>query len=148
MNICIFTGRIVKDPELKMTQSGKSVCSFRVAVPKDFNREGVDFLDFTAWEKTAEFIAKYFQKGKRINITSRAQTSTYTERETGKTRYKTEFIVDKAEFGSSKGEEDNNYTGFQQEREDDTQEQNHTPPTQAIAPAAGKYDIDDDDLPF
>ena len=73
MNFVLLMGRFVADPELKKTTSGKSVCAFTLAVDKGKDR-GADFIDTVAWEKTAEFICKYFKKGSPIVIEGAVQT--------------------------------------------------------------------------
>lgn len=101
LNSCNFQGRLAADPELRTTQSGISVTSFRMAVDrskadKDGNRQ-VDWLSFTAWRNTAEFICKYFSKGSQMVVESHCQTRKYQDKN-GEDRIATEFIVDKAHF--------------------------------------------------
>ena len=79
MNFVLLMGRFVADPELKKTTSGKSVCAFTLAVDKGKDR-GADFIDTVAWEKTAEFICKYFKKGSPIVIEGAVQTRTYEDK--------------------------------------------------------------------
>ena len=104
MNIAILTGRLTKDPELRSTTSGKSVCSFTIAVDRRFkNASGereADFLPCVAWGQTGEFIAKYFHKGNKINVEGNIQTRSWEA--DGGWRYTTEIIVEQAEFGESK----------------------------------------------
>ena len=105
MNIAILTGRLTKDPELRSTTSGKSVCSFTIAVDRRFkNASGereADFLPCVAWGQTAEFVDKYFTKGSRINLNGSIQTRSWDDQD-GNKRYATEVIVDNVEFGESK----------------------------------------------
>ena len=68
MNHITLIGRLAKDPELKYSQSGKAYCRFTLAVSREFNREEVDFLDCVAWNKTAETIAEWLNKGRKIAI--------------------------------------------------------------------------------
>lgn len=101
LNSCNFQGRLAADPELRTTQSGISVTSFRMAVDRskadeDGNRQ-VDWLSFTAWRNTAEFICKYFSKGSQMVVESHCQTRKYQDKN-GEDRIATEFIVDKAHF--------------------------------------------------
>lgn len=101
LNSCNFQGRLAADPELRATQSGISVTSFRMAVDRskadeDGNRQ-VDWLSFTAWRNTAEFICKYFSKGSQMVVESHCQTRKYQDKN-GEDRIATEFIVDKAHF--------------------------------------------------
>lgn len=99
-------GRITKDVELKQTQSGVSVVSFTIAVNRRFVKEGqpnVDFINCVAWRGTAEFIAKYFGKGKMIGIVGSLQTGKYDK--DGQTHYTTDVIVDEAYFAGDKKDE-------------------------------------------
>ena len=67
LNVVAIMGRLVADPELRTTQSGTNVCSFRIACDRNFARQGeqrqADFIDIVAWRQQAEFVSKYFQKG-------------------------------------------------------------------------------------
>lgn len=106
MNSVCISGRLTRDPEVRSTQGGTFVASFTVAVDRRFKREGeptADFLRCVAFGKTAEFIDKYFSKGKMILLTGRIQTGQYTDKD-GKTVYTTDIIPDNVEFGESKGE--------------------------------------------
>lgn len=101
LNSCNFQGRLAADPELRTTQSGISVTSFRMAVDRSKADESgnrqVDWLNFTAWRNTAEFICKYFSKGSQMVVESHCQTRKYQDKN-GEDRIATEFIVDKAHF--------------------------------------------------
>ena len=104
MNRCILTGRLVKDPEVKTTQSQISVCAFTLAVDRKFkNAAGErqsDFISCVAWRQQAELLGKYFQKGSRIGIVGSLQTRDYEK--DGHKVYVTEVIVDEIEFLDSK----------------------------------------------
>lgn len=104
MNKAILIGRLTKDPELKTTPSGVSVCTFTLAVNRRFkNSEGgydADFINCVAWRQTAEFISKYFSKGNMLGICGSIQTRTY-EKDNRKI-YITEVIADEAYFTGSK----------------------------------------------
>ena len=78
LNHIIIMGRFVRDPELRQTQSGVSVTSFTLAVDRDFKDKGtgekaVDFIDCTAWRSTAEFVCRYFGKGRMAVVEGRLQ---------------------------------------------------------------------------
>jgi single-strand DNA-binding protein len=107
MNKAILTGRICSDIELKTTQSGVNVCSFRLAVSRKFkNAEGnydADFISCVAWRSNADFITKYFKKGDPIEVTGSIQTRNYDK--DGQTVYVTEVVVDEASFTLSKKQE-------------------------------------------
>lgn len=96
MNKVILMGRLTKDPEIRYTQNNTPVCNFTLAVDRRFSKEKqADFINCQAWQKTAEFISKYFQKGSMIAVVGRIQTRTWEDNE-GKKRYITEVIVDEA----------------------------------------------------
>ena len=101
MNKVILTGRLVKDPELKTTQSNKQFCNFTVAVDRRFkdangNRQA-DFINCVAWNQTAVFVQKYFKKGNKIGLSGSIQTRTY-EDNNGQKHFITEVYVDESEF--------------------------------------------------
>lgn len=104
LNRTTMMGRLTADPELRKTQSGVSVCSFRIANDRDYVKDGekeTDFFDVVAWRATAEFICKYFTKGRMIVLDGRFQTREWTDRE-GNKRVAVELVVDNAYFGDSK----------------------------------------------
>lgn len=108
MNSVCLVGRLTKDPELKTTPSDVEICNFSVAVNRSFkNRDGeyeADFINCTAFRKTAEFVQKYFVKGQFIGVTGSLRTRKWEDDE-GKTRYATEVIVDTATFTEGKKSE-------------------------------------------
>ena len=106
MNSICLMGRLTVDPELKTTQTGISVTSFRVAVDrayraKDQERQA-DFIPCVAWRGTAEFISRYFRKGQRIALQGSLQSRRYTAND-GSQRTAYEVVVDNAFFCESKG---------------------------------------------
>lgn len=106
MNKVILGGRMVADPELKQTNSGKSVVSFSMAVNRRYQKDGdqkADFISVVAWNQTAEFVAKYFGKGSSIGIVGSIQTRTWEDTK-GQKRYATEVIAEEAYFVDSKSE--------------------------------------------
>ena len=106
MNNVSLVGRLTKDPELKTTQSGLSVCRFAVAVDRPYSKDRqADFISWIAWRKTAEFIDSYFSKGQRIALTGSIQTGSYTDKD-GKTVYTTDINVSNVEFCESKKQSD------------------------------------------
>lgn len=96
-------GRLVRDVKLESTQSGKSYLKNAIAI--DRKGEGTDFIPIIAWEKTAEFIDKYFHKGSRIGISGRIQTSTFKDKD-GKSRTSVDVVVEEVTFCESKTTED------------------------------------------
>ena len=109
MNKVILVGRLVKDPEVKTTQSQISVCSFTIAVDRKFKAANgerqSDFISCVAWRQQAELLGKYFQKGSRVGVIGNIQTRNYDDAN-GKKVYVTEVIVDEIEFVESKRTED------------------------------------------
>lgn len=114
MNKVILVGRLTKDPELRATASGVSVCSFTVACDRRFVKQGEerqsDFINCVAWQKSAEAIARYFQKGNRIALEGSLQVRSW-EGQDGQKHYATEVIVDQWEFAQSKSESGTNPPG-------------------------------------
>ena len=109
MNKIILLGRLTRDPEIRTTSSGTTTANFTVAVNRNFkNKDGnydADFLSCVAFRNTADFISKYFKKGRMISLEGRVQTRNY-ETEDGTKRYVTEIVVEGVEFaGDSKKEE-------------------------------------------
>lgn len=104
LNHAVMMGRLCADPELRHTQSGVPVCSFRIAVERDYGKKDereTDFFDVVAWRGTGEFVSKYFSKGRMIVAEGRMQTRSWTDKEGGK-RTSTELVADNAYFGDSK----------------------------------------------
>jgi len=107
MNKVILVGRLVKDPEVKTTQSQIAFCGFTIAVDRKFKTASgerqADFISCVAWRQQAEFLGKYFQKGSRVAVVGNLQSRTYDDAN-GKKVYVTEVVVDEIEFVDSKRE--------------------------------------------
>lgn len=105
LNKIVIMGRLAKDPELRRTQSGVSVTSFRIACDRDFKSQSgekeTDWIDVVAWRSTAEFVSKYFTKGRMAIVEGRLQTRDWTDKE-GNKRVATEVVADNVYFGDSK----------------------------------------------
>ena len=113
LNIATIMGRMVRDPELRRTGSGIAVANFTVAVDRDRsgqdgNKE-TDFIDCVAWRNTAEFISKYFGKGKMIVVSGRLQITKYTDKE-GNKRSRAEIVADNCYFAESKKDSESSGT--------------------------------------
>ena len=106
MNKIILIGRLVKDPELRYTQSGHAVANFTLAVNRRFaNQSGereADFINCQAWQKSAEFVANYFKKGQQMALEGRLQVRSYDDNN-GQKRWVTEVVAEQIEFVGSKG---------------------------------------------
>lgn len=107
MNITIITGRISKEIDLRYTQTGKSVATFNVAVRRPFTKDTVDFITCVAWEKDADHIAKYFNKGDFIEVRGYLTLRPYeiTRNDTVEKRTATEIIVREWGFGGGQKKE-------------------------------------------
>ena len=105
MNKWLGAGRLVRNPELKTTDSGVSVSTFTIAVGRDKKESDgsrkADFIDVVAWREKAELMAKYFSQGQRILVEGRLSTRSYTDRE-GKKRKSYEVIASQIYFGDTK----------------------------------------------
>lgn len=105
LNVVVIMGRLARDPELRQTTTGKSVASFRIACDrgrKDANGQSqADWLDVVAWDRTAEFICKYFQKGSLIVIDGRLQTRQYQDKN-GQNRTAVEIVANNINFAGPK----------------------------------------------
>lgn len=104
-NRVILMGRLTKDPELRTTQSGISMCRITVAVDRKFARQGeerqADFLDVVCWRQTAEFVCKYFSKGKMIHVEGTIQNDNYTD-QNGVKHYRNTIIAENVAFCGDK----------------------------------------------
>ena len=129
LNKIIVMGRMTADPELRSTTSGKNVTSFTLAVERDFKgpngERETDFINCVAWNNTADFVARYFNKGSMAVVSGRLQTRKY-ETQDGQKRTATEIIAENVYFGEGKK---------------DTEETFPTLPAEFNA-------AEDDDLPF
>lgn len=140
LNKVILIGNLTKDPELKTTQSGISTTSFTIAVQRRFAKEGqptADFINIQAWRNTAEFVCKYFNKGKPILVCGAIQVRDYTDKD-GNKRYVTEVVADEVGFVESKNSEN--------AAPSDTAPAFTAPAF--TAPAQFEEVTDEDDLPF
>lgn len=109
LNHIVLMGRLTRDPELRRTGSGTAVASFTLAVdrdfgPKDGGEKETDFIECVAWKNTAEFISKYFSKGRMAVVEGRLQIRRWNDKD-GKKRSTAEVVVDNIYFGDSKKEE-------------------------------------------
>lgn len=135
LNRVILMGRLCADPELKTTAAGTSVTSFRIAVERNFvkngEERGVDFIDIVCWKHTAEFVCRYFGKGSLIALEGELQTRDFKAKD-GTSRHVVEVVASSISF-----------TG---ERNDTPQR--NTP--QASSPSESNFTptFGDDDMPF
>lgn len=158
LNVVALMGRLVADPELKTTQSGNSVCTFRVAVDRSYVQQGeerqADFITVTAWRKTAEFVSKYFQKGSMISVQGRLETRQYQDKN-GNNRTATEVIAAEVGFCGPKAADKPATASYEKHTANHVRQSNaaHSAPPQPQSYAQGSVDdfaeiSDADDLPF
>lgn len=108
LNRIIVMGRLTHEPELRRTQSGTAVCSFSIACDRDYGKDEekkTDFLDVVAWRERAEFVAKYFGKGRMIIVEGSLQNRDWTDKN-GVKRRSAEIIAAGVYFGDSKPRQD------------------------------------------
>ena len=114
LNKIIVMGRLTRDPELRRTQSGLPVTSFSVAVDRDFKSQTgereTDFIDVVAWRQTAEFVSKFFTKGRMAVVEGRLQMRDWTDRD-GNKRRSAEIVADNVYFGDSRRDGDGGREG-------------------------------------
>ena len=106
LNRIILMGRLTRDPELRQTQSGASVANFSLAVARDFKdkqtgEKTTDFIDIVAWRSSAEFVSRFFTKGRMAVVEGRLQIRDWTDKDGGKRR-SAEIVADNVYFGDSK----------------------------------------------
>ena len=139
LNKIILMGRLTRDPELRRTQSGTAVTSFSLAVDRDFKSQNgekeTDFIDIVAWRATAEFVSKYFTKGRMAVVEGRLQIRDWTDKD-GNKRRNAEVIADNVYFGDSRS--DNASGGHQAAKA----------PVNVDAEDFDEVEDTEDDLPF
>lgn len=109
LNSITLMGRLTRDPELRRTGSGTPVASFTIAVDRDFGSKengerATDFIDIVAWRNTAEFVSKYFSKGRMAVVSGRLEIRTWTDKD-GNKRRNAEVVAENVYFGDSKKEQ-------------------------------------------
>ncbi len=154
LNKIFLQGRLVADPELRRTTSGVAVATFRLAVDRDYksknpDEQTADFITVVAWRSSAEFVSRYFSKGRMAIVEGRLQVRSYTDRD-GTRRTVAEVVSDNIYFGDSKRDSGDSYGG----------NSGYAPapapasyaPTAASAPVArnefAELNEDDGELPF
>ena len=116
LNRITVMGRLVRDPELRHTQSGIPVCSITIACDRDYKdadgSKSTDFIDIVAWRNTAEFISKYLSKGRMAVIDGRLQLRDWTDRE-GNRRRSAEILANSVNFGDSRPQQQSTHQKYQ-----------------------------------
>ncbi len=163
LNHIVLMGRLTRDPELRRTGTGLAVASFTLAVDRDFGRsesgeKETDFIDIVAWRSTAEFVSKYFAKGRMAVVSGRLQIRNWIDKEGGKRR-SAEVVADSIYFGEAKRDVQPADMGYgAQYGAPPAPQQSYTPPapyggySAPAAPSAvsdfAMLDEDDGHLPF
>ncbi len=147
LNKIFLMGRLTRDPELRRTQSSTAVTSFALAVDRDFKGQNgekeTDFVDIVAWRNTAEFVSKYFSKGRMAVVEGRLQMRTWTDKN-GTKRISAEVVADSVYFGDSKKDgttSNQSYGGGQAPS-------NGYPPSNYNSGEFAEITEDDEELPF
>lgn len=147
MNKAIIIGNLTKDPESRVTQSGLSVCSFTVAINRNFGeKKEVDYIPVVTWRGLADNCAKFLAKGRKVGVSGRIQTRSYDAND-GTKRYVTEIVADDVEFLTPKNATDSATGGYHPPKDDGfsiPDEQHDGQPD-----GAGDFEpIDDEQMPF
>jgi len=146
LNRIVIMGRLTRDPELRRTQSGLPVTSFSMAVDRDFKSQSgereTDFIDVVAWRQTAEFVSKFFAKGRMAVVEGRLQMRDWTDRD-GNKRRSAEVVADNVYFGESRREGDGGrQDGFS------APVGGYTPPVAGASSEFSEIEEEDGELPF
>lgn len=143
LNRITLMGRLVADPEMRTTPNGVAVTTMRLAVDRDFKNKQTgeketDFISVVAWRQTAEFVSRYFTKGRMAVVEGRLQIRPYTDKD-GNKRTAAEVVADNVYFGDSQKGGDSSNTS-----------QAYQAPAKGVDVSAGDFqELDDDgDLPF
>ena len=156
LNVVAIMGRLVHDPELRTTQQGTNVCTFRIACERSYTPKGqqrqADFVDIVAWGKTAEFICKFFQKGSMIVIEGSLQTRNYQDKQ-GNKRTAVEVVANNISFAGAKAADKPAATSYEQQTMNHVQQAKAAQNAPQPAYTQGSMDDfpvinDTDDLPF
>jgi single-strand DNA-binding protein len=154
MNKVVLMGRLVRDPEIRYSQSAEplAVTRYTLAVAKRFKRDGesdADFINCVAFAKPAEFASKYFKKGMMVTVSGRLQVRSWDDPNSGQKRYVTEVVLEEQEFAESKKTTEQSHNAdfdslIQTVAKSTYVNTNNTDEFKAI----GELITDDEDLPF
>lgn len=156
LNKIFIMGRLTRDPELRRTQSGTPVTSFSLAVDRDYKTQSgekeTDFIDVVAWRATAEFVAKYFTKGRMAVVEGRLQIRAWQDKE-GNNRRSAEVVADNVYFGDSRRDNDGRSGGNYANNSYGGNNGGYSAPAGGYAAPVGgsgfsEIDEEDGDLPF
>lgn len=139
-NTILLIGRLTKDSELKYTESEMAVCSFSLAIDRDFKKDEADFINCKAFSKLGETINKYTKKGDLVGLRGRLQSRNYEDKE-GKKHYVTEVIAEKMTFLQSNKKSDSQSGA-------ESGSQNPYKDMSVKVEASQQFEIKPEDLPF
>ncbi len=166
LNHIVLMGRLTRDPELRRTGSGIAVASFSLAVDRDFKSQSgekeTDFIDIVAWRNTAEFVSRYFTKGRMAVVSGRLQIRSWQDKE-GNNRRSAEVVADNVYFGDSRqsSQQAGGFDGGARQSFAPPAQSGYSAPAQGFAPQQPAYNPapstesdfsmlegDDSELPF
>ena len=151
LNKIFIMGRLTRDPELRRTQSGTPVTSFSLAVDRDYKTQSgekeTDFIDVVAWRATAEFVAKYFTKGRMAVVEGRLQIRAWQDKE-GNNRRSAEVVVDNVYFGESRRRDSGDTRSDSRSAYGYENSSRGASPAPAAPSAFAELDDGDGELPF
>ncbi len=157
LNKVVLIGRLTKDPEVKYTQSQKSVCSFTIAVNRNFTTQSgereADFVNIVSWGRTAENVGKYMSKGALVAVDGRIQTRNYDNAQ-GQRVYVTEVVAEGVTFLETRSTQNNrdnfdtSNLGFNEPTSNNSNRESFDTNKDPFADFENNVDISDDDLPF
>lgn len=151
MNKVILMGRLVADPEFNQTQGGKSVCKFRIAVDRAFQKDNQekqsDFFQIVSFGKTAEFVSKFFIKGNPILVEGRIQNNNYTDKD-GVQHYQDQIIADTVSFTLNDPTRQQSAPSQQNRQQNPAQAQQYQPAQNQQADFSDYEQISGEPLPF
>lgn len=151
LNQITIHGRLVRDPELRRTQSGTAVASATVACDRDYKNENgekdTDFIDVVAWRGTGEFLAKYFRKGQEAIVSGRLQIRKWTDNQ-GNKRSTAEIVAATVDFCGSKSDGGERTSNSRTNKEERPTAQTTTPQGESYAGDFAMLEDEDSELPF
>lgn len=156
INKTILMGRLTANPDLRKTPNGTLVATFSLAIPRNYNKDIVDFINIVAWRQTAHFVSKYFKKGQLVVVEGSTQTRSYEDKK-GNKRVAVEVVAEQVYFAESKKNKTDKNTTIPSDKSLYSEEQMaHHEPLFEIDPNmniddydnTNYYDVDYDDPPF
>lgn len=151
LNRVLLIGNLTRDPELRVTPKGTSICQFGLAVNRTFKdgagqpREETTFIDIEAWGRQGEVISKYCSKGRPLFVEGRLRFDQWEDKNSGQKRSRLSVVLENFQFIGSRGD---NPSEGESSGGTDVSPERHSPPPRAPKPAPAKEDNLDEDVPF